>query len=113
MNEEWRDIKEFEGIYKISNLGKVKSLSRYSLQDHLLNEKILKQQDNKKGYMYVDLYNKEGCKRKYYVHRLVAHAFIKNPNNYLNINHKDTNTFNNVVDNVEWCTQKYNCFWNG
>ena len=109
MIEEWLDIEGYEGIYQISNLGKVKSLVRYSIQSHLLNERILKQQDNKGGYMYVDLYNKEGIKKKFYIHRLVAQAFIENPNNYPNINHKDINTYNNVVGNIEWCTQKYNC----
>jgi len=107
--EEWRDIEGYEGYYQISNLGRVKSLPRYSFQNHWLNERILNQQDNKKGYMYVDLYNTDSFSKKFYIHRLVAQAFIPNPLNLPKINHKDEKPSNNFVDNLEWCTQKYNC----
>ena len=104
MNEIWKDIDGYEGLYQVSNLGQVKSI-----RDKYGNyrEKILKQGKRKDGYLYVNLY-KEG-KRKYnLVHRLVANAFIPNPNGYTCVNHKDENPLNNCVSNLEWCTHKYN-----
>ena len=103
MKEEWRDIKGYEGKYKISNLGRVKSL-----KDSKGNyrEKILKHRNNC-GYLYVDLY-KNSRGKTYQVHRLVAEAFIPNPNNLPCVNHKDENPSNNCVENLEWCTTKYN-----
>jgi hypothetical protein len=108
MIEEWKAIDGYKNIYEISNFGRVKSLARYSIQNHWLEERILNQCDNGNGYMYVDLYNSLGKRNKYAVHRLVAKAFVNNPNNLPQINHKDENTFNNRFDNLEWCTQKYN-----
>jgi hypothetical protein len=105
--EVWLKINNYEGIYEVSNIGRVKSLSRMSIQNHPIEEKILKQHDNGNGYMYVDLY-KDGKRKKYAVHRLVAMVFVENPHNLPQINHKDENTFNNEFDNLEWCTQKYN-----
>lgn len=101
--EEWRDIKGYEGLYQISNLGRVKSL-----RDNHGNyrEKILNP-SNRKGYLIVSLCRK-GRKREFKVHRLVALHFIDNPNNYSQVNHKDENKENNRVDNLEWCTPKYN-----
>lgn len=96
-NEEWKDIKGYEGYYKVSNFGRIKSL--------LFNrEKILKTRYNKTGYELVNLRNKT-----FRVHSLVAQAFIPNPNNYSEINHKDENKMNNNVSNLEWCDRKYNC----
>lgn len=108
MKEIWRDIKEFRG-YKISNLGRVKSPDYYVEVDGKFvlyrQGKILHQQKNKKtGYLSVGITNKSTIM----VHRLVANAFIKNPNNLPCINHKDENKQNNRVDNLEWCTHKYN-----
>lgn len=98
MQEVWKDVKDYEGLYKISNLGKVKSIA---------NNKYLKV--NTTGeYAYVGLYkNKRKTNKK--IHRLVAENFIDNPNGYLYVNHKDENKWNNSVNNLEWCTQKYNC----
>lgn len=96
MDEVWKQIKDCEN-YLISSYGKVKSLK---------NNIILKQQI-KKNYCLVYLYNKNGKKAKL-VHRLVANAFIPNVNNFSQINHKDENPLNNKVDNLEWCTPKYN-----
>lgn len=100
MNEIWKDIPGYEGKYEVSNLGRVRSLK-------FNKTKILKQDTNKRGYKRVNLY-KNGKKKNYWVHRLVAIAFISNPNNYKEVNHKDENTSNNNVKNLEWCTREYN-----
>ena len=103
MKEEWRDIKGYEGLYQISNLGRIKSLK----DNHgKYREKILKP-GNSNGYFYVDLCkNSKG--KLFKIHRLVAIHFIENPNNYPEVNHKDENSTNNCVDNLEWCTREYN-----
>ncbi len=91
-----KDIKDYEN-YQISDTGIV------------INKKTgreLKQQE-KKGYMNVSLF-KNGKKKNKLVHRLVAEAFIENIKNYPQINHKNEDTLNNMVENLEWCTQKYN-----
>ena len=109
MNKEiWKDIKGYEGIYQISNLGNVKSLQRIDSNNHLVKEKILKSSSNGigKGYLWVKL-GRKGKKEK--IHRLVAKAFIPNPNNKKEVNHIDGNTHNNKVDNLEWVTHKENC----
>lgn len=98
--EEWRDIKDYEGLYQVSNEGRVKSLK-------FGKGKILKPQKNTKGYLQVQLWN--GGKRVHkLVHRLVAEAFLPNPNNYKEVNHKDENPSNNHVENLEWCDRNYN-----
>ena len=106
MNEEWRDIKGYEGLYQVSNLGRVKSL-RYN---HSENEKILKGFLSNRGYHRVSFY-KDGVRKDYSVHRLVAEAFIPNTDNKPCIDHIDTNKLNNKVDNLRWCTNKENN-WN-
>ena len=113
MEEIWKDIEGYEGYYQVSNLGRVKSLERtinhktcYGGLYHI-KERILKLKIEKDGYFRIGL--KKGKIKKYYrVNRLVAQAFIPNPNNYPIVNHKDENPLNNNVDNLEWCTQKYN-----
>ena len=101
--EEWRDIVGYEN-YQVSNMGRVKSLN----YNHTKQEKILSQfLNNRIGYLQVVLY-KEGKMKTFRVHRLVANAFIENPNNYPMINHKDEDKTNNCVDNLEWCTNSYN-----
>lgn len=115
LNEEWKDIKSYEGLYQISNLGRVKSLDKKIFQKNKYGKfqivpykgQILKVQKQKNGYLIIDLHKNNKIKKKL-VHRLVAEAFIPNPNNDLYINHKDNNPQNNKVDNLEWCTQKYN-----
>lgn len=102
MDEEWRDIVGYEGLYKVSNFGNV-----YSNYVHR-NLKPGKTQD---GYMYVVL-NKNKQKKNYLVHRLVGDAFIDNPSNLPIINHKDENPQNNHVDNLEWCDYVYNATYN-
>lgn len=110
MKEIWKDVVGYEGLYQVSNLGRVKSLSRHRIvgwADYVSKEKVLKQSTNNGGYNYVWLH-KEGKKKIYKIHRLVATAFIENVNNYPCINHKDENKRNNCVDNLEWCNHSYN-----
>ena len=103
MREEWKDVKSYEGYYMVSNLGNVKSLN----YKHTGKEKILKPSKNRCGYLKVGLC-KDGKRKNYYVHRLVAAVFCANPLNYNVVNHKDENKLNNNANNLEWCTQKYN-----
>lgn len=103
MKEIWRDIKRYEGKYQVSNTGKVKSLNYRRTG----KEKILKLDDNGHGYLYVSL-SKDGKGKSYPVHKLVATAFLENPNNLPEVNHKDENKYNNCVDNLEWCSRSYN-----
>lgn len=110
-NEEWKPIKGYEGIYEVSNLGRIKSLLGWDGHKYVNRERILapyKQQSNKYYCRSVVKLFKEGEKRDFKVHRLVAQAFIPNPNNYKVVNHKDGNPLNNKVDNLEWCSQKMN-----
>ena len=107
-NEIWRDIKGYEGLYQISNLGRVKSLGRKSYSNVCLKDKILNPAlECKNGYKRVCLC-KDGKEKRIKVHRLVAQAFIPNPDNKPIINHKDGNKINNSVENLEWCTYKEN-----
>lgn len=113
MEEQWRDIKGFEGFYEVSNLGRVKTKPRKILQHYKYNsrifivkERILKQH-NLKGYYAVSLWVNNKMYNKQ-VHRLVALTFIDNPNNYPVVNHKDGNKLNNRIDNLEWCTYSHN-----
>lgn len=96
--EIWKDINGYIGLYQVSNLGNVKSIKR---------NVILKPNSHTKGYLKVHLY-KGGVKSAKYIHRLVAESFIPNPKNYLQVNHKDENKKNNIVDNLEWCDVVYN-----
>ena len=100
MTEIWKDIDGYEGLYQVSNLGRVKSL-------HHNKEKILKGSYAKEGYHLISL-SKEGTQKRCLVHRLVATAFIPNPYKLECVNHKDENPRNNNVDNLEWCTKAYN-----
>ena len=98
--EIWRDIEGYENLYQVSNLGRVRSL-KYN------KEKILKPANNGGGYLKVGL-SQNNKTKQYLVHRLVATAFIPNPNNLPVVNHKDEKHSNNSVDNLEWCTSEYN-----
>lgn len=109
-NEEiWKDIKGYEGLYQVSNLGNVRSLPNQKHKDNI----ILKQRISN-GYYQVTLY-KNNQPKAIYVHRLVAEAFIPNPDDLPQIGHRDENNFktgddcNNRADNLYWCTLKENC----
>lgn len=102
MQEEWRDIVGFEGLYQVSNLGRVKSFKRCK------NGRIKKAYFNKKcGYFYVGLLLHKQ-QMVVVVHRLVAQAFIPNPESKPHIDHIDGNRINNNVTNLRWCTAKEN-----
>lgn len=117
MNKEmWKDIVGYEGLYQVSNTGKVKSLKRkvYAGSGRMRwqYEKIMSgNKTNGNGYKIVTL-NKEGKGKNKYIHRLVAETFLDNPYNYKYINHKDENKSNNCVDNLEFCTAQYNSTYN-
>ena len=100
MEEIWRDIEGYEGEYQVSNLGRIMSL-KYN------KKKILSLKTRKDGYKEVVL-SKNNIQKWCYVHRLVAIAFIPNPNNKSDIDHIDTNKSNNCVDNLRWVTKEEN-----
>ena len=109
-NEIWKDIENYEGLYQISNKGNVRSLNRYVLNCHgkqkLIKGKVLKLEDVH-GYLRAEL-SKDGKRRMFRVHRLVAKAFIPNPHNLPEVNHKDENKKNDHEENLEWCTCQQN-----
>ena len=113
--EEWRPVVGYEGLYEVSSLGRVRSLDRYIDTVSGLGEpykrfskgRVLKLLYNNKGYLHITLYNGTTDKQKL-VHRLVAQAYIPNPYNLPEVNHKDQNPVNNRVDNLEWCDRIYN-----
>lgn len=111
MKEEWKPINGYEGIYLISNFGRVKSLGRINCPQKrggADRDKILSPRNDKLGYSRVLLYSLTGKKKQFKTHRLVAMHFIPNPNNYPLVNHIDENPANNYVNNLEWCTHSYN-----
>ena len=112
MEEIFKPIKNYENLYSISNLGRVKSNNRQRLgvggSIRNCKGRILKATPNQSGHLLVNLYDEEGRSKKALVHRLVAEAFLENPENLSCINHKDENKLNNCVDNLEWCTIAYN-----
>lgn len=116
MREIWKDIKEYEGLYQVSNLGRVKRLEKeeifYSnrhknIVKRICKEKILKCSASKNNYLCICLYD-NGRNKYTSIHRLVAESFIPNIENKPQVNHKDGNKQNNKVDNLEWCTGKEN-----
>ena len=101
IKEIWKDKKDYEGHYQVSNCGRVKSIK-------FGKERILKlRTDKKTGYLHVVLC-KDGKAKAFTVHRLVAESFLPNPHNYPCVNHKDENKQNNNVSNLEWCSVQYN-----
>ena len=109
--EEWRDIQGFEGCYQVSNMGRVRSISRIvrsgKNKQRRTNGRVLTPWKTKHGYLSVAL----GRREKQSIHRLVAKAFIPNPNNYPDVNHKDEDKSNNNLSNLEWCNHSYNALY--
>ena len=109
MQEVWKDISGYEGVYQVSNLGRVKSMRKWSSVQgrYCQREKILKQYQSKTGYLQINL-KSEGTRKLGLIHRLVAQAFIPNPDNKREVNHINGNKTDNRVENLEWCTSQYN-----
>lgn len=104
-NEVWRDVDGYDGMYQVSDLGRVRSLKFGKVR-------VLRPNKNKDGYLQVALC-KDGKQKSFYVHRLVANAFISNDDKYkTQINHRDECKQNNKVSNLEYCTHKYNSTYN-
>lgn len=103
INENWKPVKGYEGLYEVSDLGNVRSLNYKKTGD----VRLMHPAKNKDGYLHLGL-RKDGEYRQYGVHRIVAEAFIPNPDNLPQVNHKDENPLNNNVSNLEWCTCMYN-----
>lgn len=97
MEEIWKDIDNYEGLYKVSNLGNIQDYKRNLKEGYI----------NNKGYCCISL-RKNKCTKHFLIHRLVAKAFIENPYRYSQVNHKDGNKQNNCVTNLEWCNQRQN-----
>lgn len=111
MEEIWKDIKEYEGLYQCSNYGNIRSLDRYiyerSGKKQFRKGQIIIPRINKNGYLQFAL-NKESKRKMVYVHVIVATTFIENPNKFKTVNHKDGNKLNNNIENLEWCSYSEN-----
>ena len=111
MEEIWRPVVGYEGLYEVSSTGRVRSLDRCLVNSFgrsvFIKGKLLKIYDNTLGYKFVSLVM-DKHPSPMYVHRLVAQAFIPNPDGLPQVNHKDEDKSNNRVENLEWCTAKYN-----
>ena len=115
--EIWKDIKGYEGFYQVSNLGRVRGLDRVvNHGSHNTTRKIkgriIKAGNNGTGYLFSPL-QKDGKVKQVCVHRLVAQAFIPNPKNKPQVNHKDKVRDNNKSSNLEWCTVRENICYSG
>ena len=115
--EVWRAVKDYEGLYEVSNLGRIRSVPRTVRvgkgkgYERLIESKILSPSINGSGYKIIILKkpnHKVICRT---IHRLVAEAFIPNPNNLTDVNHKDEDKMNNNVENLEWMAHKDNMNW--
>lgn len=113
MMEIWKDVVGYEDYYQVSSLGRVRSKDRYYGTEHTKQGpkfrpgRVLQLQDVRDGYKTAAL-SVDGHVKLCRVHRLVAEAFLDNPNRYPEVNHKDEVRDHNWVDNLEWCTRKYN-----
>ena len=110
MIEIWKDVIGYEGLYQVSNLGRVKSLAKIAKNKYgefMLKDRIMKTHIKLDGYRSVT-FVKNGKVKLHSVHRLVAKAFVPNPNNYHEVNHIDEDKTNSRFDNLEWCNRLYN-----
>lgn len=107
MRELWRNVKGFEELLIVSNLGNVKRLGWVNKAGNFVVEKDKKISTHKTGYRYIVI-NYEGNQKFLLVHRLVAEAFLPNPDNLPEVNHKDLNKSNNSINNLEWCSRQEN-----
>ena len=115
MKEKWKPIVGYEGLYEVSNMGSVRSLTRVvdfrdragKMNQRVIKGRVLKPQKQRTGYLHVGL-SKDGKVTLFRVHRLVAVAFIDNPKGLYEVNHIDEDKTNNRADNLEWCDHKYN-----
>jgi hypothetical protein len=106
MEEIWKDIKGYEGLYQVSNFGKVKSIKLKN--EHILSDKrITKGRGNIEGYVKYSL-SKNSVAKNYFAHKLVAVAFLENKENKLYVDHIDGNSLNNNVKNLRWCSASEN-----
>lgn len=99
--EEWREIKDYEGLYEVSTLGRVRSFHKEEVG------MVMCVYTHWKGYKFIYIC-KNGQRKKFFVHRLVACAFIPNPENHPIVNHKDLDKANNMLSNLEWCDESAN-----
>lgn len=106
---EWKPVNGYENLYDVSSDGRIRRIASWDNKNNGYREATgeLKLEKSKNGYIRVKL-SKDGKRQRYLVHRIVAQAFIENPNNYPQINHKDCNKANNSVDNLEWVTRSQN-----
>jgi len=112
MQEKFKDIEGYKGLYQVSNFGLIKSLSRFRANrpdksGYIKKENFLAPRKNGRGYLFTELW-KNNRKEKIYIHRLVGKYFISNPQNKPQINHIDCNPSNNYFKNLEWTTQSEN-----
>lgn len=110
--EIWKDVSGYEGLYQVSNMGRVRSISHHARNNinggvRLTKGQILSQYKMPNGYLQVQL-SKNEKREKHYVHRLVANAFLSNKNNCSDVNHIDGDKNNNLVGNLEWCSHSEN-----
>lgn len=117
--ETWKPVVGYEGLYEVSDLGRVRSLDREITTErggrpfrYKMKGQIVIPHERRHGYLAVCLYGKESKNGRFSqksVHRMVAEAFLPNPNGYSEVNHLDENKQNNVLSNLEWCNHKENC----
>ena len=115
--EEWRAVAGYEGLYEVSNLGRVRSLGRTitrntrwgTVKPYTIKPRVLKPLHSQGDYCYVHLFGTDGTSTNHKVHRLVAKAFVPNPDNLNEVNHIDEDKDNNRADNLEWVTHIANC----
>ena len=112
MKEIWKPIIETDGKYEISNFGNIRGVDRYARVCgngyRFIKGRTVKPNKCTNGYLMFNA-SMGNTTKHFLIHRLVAQYFIPNPNGYPEVNHKDENPQNNHVNNLEWCTPKYNC----